>query len=493
MLRCFGIWLLFAAASVAAETGLLGRGTSWETAWHGVDSGKPGPVVVVVGGVHGDEAAGARAAEQIRHWPIRKGRLVVLPRANRSALEVGSRRIPGAEKSVADLNRNFPRASDEGGPRGERATAIWNWLVEREADWVVDLHEGYHFHAIQPKSVGSTVIDVGGEDCDAVVPKILEAVNATVAQPERRFQRLGPPIDGSLARAAAARLGCRAMIFETTTRDQRLSTRVRQQRRMLHALLVHLGMLDADAPSMPRPPAEAFAVALYDAGGVGGAGPRQVEAVLRSVPETMVWRVGAEDLKEGALEGGAFDLVVFPGGSGSKQAAALGEVGRAAVREFVGEGGGYVGICAGAYLAASNYEWSLGLSNHKTFCEVFDIPGEGRKSMWYRGASAEVRMALSEEGREILGGRTSEFAVRYHNGPIVSAAGHAELPEYRVWAWFRSEVSRYAPQEGTMVDTPAIIASEFREGRVVCISPHPESMPALRPMVARAMAWAAGQ
>ena len=49
-----------------------------------------------------------------------------------------------------------------------------------------------------------------------------------------------------------------------------------------------------------------------------------------------------------------FDLVVFPGGSGSRQAAALEQEGRGAVWRFVEAGGGYLGVCVGAYLAAGN-------------------------------------------------------------------------------------------------------------------------------------------
>ena len=95
--------------------------------------------------------------------------------------------------------------------------------------------------------------------------------------------------------------------------------------------------------------------------------------------------------------------------------------------------------------------------------------------------------------REILGNLKDEFPVRYHNGPIVSPANHKGLPDYRVLAHFRSEVSRHEVQAGTMVNTPAIIASEFGKGRVLCISPHPESSKSLRPMVARGLRWAAGQ
>ena len=46
-----------------------------------------------------------------------------------------------------------------------------------------------------------------------------------------------------------------------------------------------------------------------------------------------------------------FDVLIQPGGSGSAQAKALEEEGRDKIRKFVDGGGGYLGICAGSYLA----------------------------------------------------------------------------------------------------------------------------------------------
>ena len=57
-----------------------------------------GPIVAVTGGIHGNEPSGARAAEQIRHWPIERGKLIVVPRVNTAALELNQRRIPHAPK-----------------------------------------------------------------------------------------------------------------------------------------------------------------------------------------------------------------------------------------------------------------------------------------------------------------------------------------------------------------------------------------------------------
>jgi hypothetical protein len=43
-----------------------------------------------------------------------------------------------------------------------------------------------------------------------------------------------------------------------------------------------------------------------------------------------------------------------------------------------------------------------------------------------------------------------------------------------------------------MINTPAIIASEFGKGRVIAISPHPEDTAGLESLVERAAAWVAG-
>jgi len=59
--------------------------------------------------------------------------------------------------------------------------------------------------------------------------------------------------------------------------------------------------------------------------------------------------LGPSEVRAGRRTGQ--DVVVFTGGRGSFQGRFLGEDGRARVRDFGREGGGYVGICAGAYMA----------------------------------------------------------------------------------------------------------------------------------------------
>ncbi len=211
--------------------------------------------------------------------------------------------------------------------------------------------------------------------------------------------------------------------------------------------------------------------------------------MVESKPTFVLHFVGPADIQAGVLD--QFDVVIFPGGSGSKQAAAIGKEGCRAVREFVESGGGYVGICAGAFLATAKYDWSLALVNADTFTGNREIPGVGVKRMWFRG-SGIVKMELTDEGKKILGDLPGLVELGYANGPILSPAGKDDLPEYVPLAFFRSEISKYEPQEGTMVDTPAIVASTFGKGRALAISPHPEGTTGLEPLVQRAVAWAAG-
>jgi predicted deacylase len=72
---------------------------------------------------------GARAAEQVRHWPVKKGRLIVVPRSNIPGLNAGTRYLPGESKLLHYLNRNFPMTGGELVARGVLAADLWE-LVE---------------------------------------------------------------------------------------------------------------------------------------------------------------------------------------------------------------------------------------------------------------------------------------------------------------------------------------------------------------------------
>ena len=228
--------------------------------------------------------------------------------------------------------------------------------------------------------------------------------------------------------------------------------------------------------AMKSPPSSAkIKIALYKGPGTGGNGPPDLIKTLNdSNATTSIVEVSPDEIRAGVLTN--FDIVIFAGGSGSQEAKAIGPEGREQVKQFVGRGGGYIGICAGAYLATSGYPWSLDIINARTL-----------SPKWQRGR-AVVKMELTSEGEKIIGG-SNHVDVIYHQGPIVGPADVATLPPYEPLAFFRTEVASNDTPKGIMINSPAIFAGTFENGRVVCISPHPEQTAGLEYIVPQAVKW----
>lgn len=460
---------------------LIGKGTEWATPIHIRDTGIPGPTVMIMGGIHGNEPAGARAAGQIRHWPIVRGKLVVVPRANVAGLSKNTRYLPDAPKEQRDLNRNFPGDQLQDVTRGDLAAALWMQILKHKPDWLFDLHEGYQFNISHKpkkgstKSVGSSIIYFKGTGMDNLVKRMQAAANATVTDPDRKFTLLGRgPIKTGMVNAASRHLKIKGMILETTFQYQRLSVRTKQHRAMMNVALQHLGMIDRDCVDVlaPATSTDHLYVGIYDDTGSSERGISNVVSRLELNGEIICARLRPEDIRSEVLS--QFHSVIFSGGSGSKQAAGIGVDGTKAVRNYVHDGGGYLGICAGAFLCSAHYSWSLDLVDTHVFTGSREIAGVGRKSMWYRGKTSKQKMQLTEAGQELFADIPEHVEVSYHNGPIVSPKNLDGLDAYKVLAHFRSEKVLYPPQKGTMINTPAIVEGRFGKGRVISISPHPE-------------------
>ena len=73
-----------ASSQTSVKVEKLAAGTKYETSLYIISSGKPGPVVMVVGGIHGNEKAGYTAARKITEYKITRGTLLVLPEAKQT-------------------------------------------------------------------------------------------------------------------------------------------------------------------------------------------------------------------------------------------------------------------------------------------------------------------------------------------------------------------------------------------------------------------------
>jgi glutamine amidotransferase-like uncharacterized protein len=246
------------------------------------------------------------------------------------------------------------------------------------------------------------------------------------------------------------------------------------------------GLIDslAEAASSADKRSAPIRVAIFDMQLPGDDPAGGLSAIFDSEP-TCVWEaVSSSDVQSGALN--RFDLVVFPGGSGQRQATALRDKGRQAVREFVRAGGGYVGICAGAFLATTKYDWALGLLDAKALTGKVNVPTREMVSMGDRGAGT-VKIELTDAGKRVFGDFRDLLDADYSGGPIILLAGENDLPKYVPLALYRTELWKHEVQQGTMVDTPAILAGRFGRGRVILFSLHPETSGETEPLVTRAV------
>jgi putative intracellular protease/amidase len=235
-------------------------------------------------------------------------------------------------------------------------------------------------------------------------------------------------------------------------------------RNTLAFLLLILGLGAAEVPVIK--------VAVYEDKGATGKGIPCVTEIMSRTHDIKLTRLKGADIAAGGLRG--YDLVMFTGGSGSAEAAGLGEKGREEVRDFVRNGGGYVGICAGAYLACSGFEWGVGILNAKTV-----------SSKWRRG-QGEVKV----EG-EAFGEKLTDRGVRYANGPIIKADVRKDLPAFETLVSFRTELAENDTPVGVMVNAPAMVRSSCGLGRVFTSSPHPEQTAGLEDLVVQAVRWTA--
>lgn len=221
--------------------------------------------------------------------------------------------------------------------------------------------------------------------------------------------------------------------------------------------------------------AKPLKIAIYDGNGSGDDGIDNVCQRATMLKGATINRLSPEEIATTDLS--RFDVLVFSGGSGSKQGEAIGEKGRQNVRQYIHEGGSYLGICAGAYLACSNYPWSLSILNAKTV---------SRK--WQRGR-AFLQLELTGQGKEIFGPVEQKFWIRYNNGPVIEPARDPDLPAYEVRAYFRNEVAENETPKGIMVNSPAVVTANYGKGRVMAISPHGEDTKGLENFIPRALGW----
>ena len=161
---------------------------------HKLGDGKE-PVLLVVGGIQGDEPGGFSAASLVAsHYTIEKGAVWVVPALNFASILQRDRGLFG------DMNRKFA-ALDPSDPEYDLITQIKTVLLDERVGLILNLHDGSGFYRPtwedsmrNPKRWGQSVI-IDQEEIDAprfnrlyaTARQVEEEVNRSLIDPGHRY------------------------------------------------------------------------------------------------------------------------------------------------------------------------------------------------------------------------------------------------------------------------------------------------------------------
>jgi len=124
--------LLLTAMWVAAQ--------DWNFTLHKHQSGQPGPTMLVIGGIQGDEPGGFNAASLLTtDYSIQSGEVWVVPNLNFESIIKRSRGVHG------DMNRKFKDIKDKD-PEYELVQKIKSIIRDEQVDIILNLHDGSGFY-----------------------------------------------------------------------------------------------------------------------------------------------------------------------------------------------------------------------------------------------------------------------------------------------------------------------------------------------------------
>jgi len=128
---------LFLLATIARP--VIGNGTSLDFTLHKLSAEQPGSIVLIVGGIQGDEPGGFNAAALLTtHYKVTRGGIWVVPNLNFLSIVKRSRGVHGdLNRKFADLPENDPEY-----PTIARIKAI---ITDKRVSAVLNLHDGSGF------------------------------------------------------------------------------------------------------------------------------------------------------------------------------------------------------------------------------------------------------------------------------------------------------------------------------------------------------------
>jgi hypothetical protein len=199
-----------------------------------LNSNKTGPTILIVAGTHGNEPAASHYFTNLlkSNFKINRGKLIIIPRVNDCALRINFRSIP----LIGDINRKYyPLPNNTINDKINQINIqIMNQIKNNKIDFFLDFHEGYDFHKINEKSLGSTITYTNDKTglSKKIGESIVDELNNTISDDRKKFTLLSydyKPIKGTLSEYLSS-LNISGILIETSGQNniQPLEKRLKQ-------------------------------------------------------------------------------------------------------------------------------------------------------------------------------------------------------------------------------------------------------------------------
>lgn len=199
-------------------------------------------------------------------------------------------------------------------------------------------------------------------------------------------------------------------------------------------------------------------VSIYVGEGAKGIGCVEWCRLVNECPQMRMKLVDGKDVAAGALEGE--DVVVMPGGDSKGEFTSLTEEGVKKFKEFILNGGGYVGTCAGCSILLNEEDRRLRIVPYKRLGSTKLLNGDFK---------------ITKAGAEALGIAEEPRRIRYSGGPIIKKTD-TEVPnaKFEVFGTYAFEASTNGRANPEMYGAPGILGGTYGKGKVFTTVAHPE-------------------
>jgi glutamine amidotransferase-like uncharacterized protein len=174
----------------------------------------------------------------------------------------------------------------------------------------------------------------------------------------------------------------------------------------------------------------------------------------------------ADEINSNTLS--SYDILIMPGGNSATYINSN-SISEDAIKQFVSQGNGYLGICAGAYAASNSIEglysgWGLASQVNS-------------KNINYEGL---LSISTTSSGSVLFDDST--LSLYHQNGPAMYATGSG----VSIFAYYADNNTGYQSYS-------AIVGEKYGSGRVILSGSHPEIDPQNSELLAKMILWAVNE